>query len=225
MEALGLTYGDIAVLGILILAGLMGLAWGLVKAVLFMGAWVGAALISYATYEKAAPFFRDLMGDVAYVDYAAAAGIFVVALIVLFWFCSRIWLRVRASEFSSLDRSLGLLGGIAVGLLLVCVAYLGANWGLGKDKLPEYIAEARLRPYVQVGADAIRTFLPPEAQEKTKSAVDDTQRRIQDAQKTNRAMQQLMNQMSDQKENAPGEQKGYATPSRRDMDRLFESKK
>jgi membrane protein required for colicin V production len=224
MEAFGITFGDVAILVILVIAGLMGLAWGLVKAILFVATWVGAALVAFYTYEDATPYIQELIQAPAYDVYIAPAVIFVVSLIVLFWVFSRIWLRVRRSEFSSLDRSLGLLGGLVVGLILVCAAYLAANWELGEDELPPYIADARLRPYVQTGADVIRSFLPPEAQEKTKSAVRDTQSRIKDAQRTGRAMQKLMERAGDKSQSQPDQQKGYAPPSRRDMDRLIESK-
>ena len=42
MEALGITVGDITVVGILGIAALMGTALGLVKAVLFVASWAGA---------------------------------------------------------------------------------------------------------------------------------------------------------------------------------------
>ena len=101
---------------------------------------------------------------------------------------------------------------------------MAANWVLGEDELPSYIADARLRPYVETGANVIRTFLPPEVQEKTKAAVRDTQSRINDARRTGRAMQQLIERAGDKDLSQPDKQKCYAPPSRRDMDRLIESK-
>ena len=224
MDAFSITFGDVAILVVLVIAGLMGLAWGLVKAILFVATWVGAALIAFYTYEVATPYFQELIQAPAYDIYLAPVTIFIVSLILIFWMFSRIWLRVRKSEFSGLDRSLGLLGGLVVGLVMVCGAYLAANWELGEDELPSYIADARLRPFVETGANVIRTFLPPEVQEKTKAAVRDTQSRINDAQRTGRAMQQLIEQAGDKDQSQPDKQKGYAPPSRRDMDRLIESK-
>jgi membrane protein required for colicin V production len=224
MEAFGITFGDVAILVVLVVAALMGLAWGLVKAILFIATWVGAALITSCTYEDATPYFQELIQAPAYDVYVAPMAIFIVSLIVIFWVFSRIWRRVRMSEFSSLDRMLGLLGGLTVGLVLVCGAYLAANWELGKEELPSYIADARLRPYVQSGANVIRTFLPPEVQKKTKAAVRDTQSRIKDARRTGRAMQQLIERNGDKDVSNPDKQKGYAPPSRRDMQRLIESK-
>ena len=224
MEAFGITFGDVAILIVLVVAALIGLAWGLVKAILFIATWVGAALITSSTYEDATPYFQELIQAPAYDVYVAPVAIFIVSLIVIFWVFSRIWQRVRMSEFSSLDRMLGLLGGLTVGLVLVCGAYLAANWELGKEELPSYIADARLRPYVQSGANVIRTFLPPEVQKKTKAVVRDTQSRIKDARRTGRAMQQLIERNGDKDVLNPDKQKGYAPPSRRDMQRLIESK-
>lgn len=224
METFGITFGDLVVLGILIIAGLMGLALGLVKAILFVASWVGAGLITLYTYEHIKPYFAEFLEKQLYADIAAAASVFIVSLILLFWFCSLIWRAVRKSEFSGLDRSLGLLGGLFVGVFLVCIAYLGATWMWGEDDLPSAIGEARARPYVQVGTDMIRTFLPGKTQEKAKTTVGDTQRRIKDAMETERAMRRLLGQPSEGEQTPPDKQKGYATPSRRDMDRLFESK-
>ena len=148
-------------------------------------------------------------------------------MIVLFFVFSRVWKRVKESEFNSLDRSLGLLGGLVAGLLLVCSAYLAAHWELGEDNLPPYIAEAQLRPYVQYGADMIRPFLPAEVQEKTKSVIRETRNRAEDAKKVENALNKLdkLHGLTTKEPSTPADQqKGYATPSRRDMDRLFESK-
>ena len=223
MDAIGITFGDLAILAVLIIAGLMGLTLGLVKAVLFVGSWIGAALIALYAFEHVKHYFYDFIANPLYADITAAASVFIVSLIVLFWICSRIWSAVRNSEFSGLDRSLGLLGGLIVGVLLVCIAYLGATWMWSEKDLPRIIAEARARPYVEAGANAIRTFLPRAAQEEAKSTVGNTQKRLQDALETERAMRKLLGQ-EESGQSPPAEQKGYAAPSRRDMDRLFESK-
>ena len=110
---------------------------------------------------------------------------------------------------------------------MVCIAYLAAHWELGEDNLPPYIAEARLRPYVQYCADTIRPFLPQEVQEKTESVIRATRNRAEDAKKVENALNKLNNLhgLTTKSPSTPqNQQKGYATPSRRDMDRLFESK-
>ena len=232
METLGITFGDLVVLGILVIGGFMGMALGLVKAILFVSSWVGAALIAFYSYGHVQPYFQELLQDQLYANISAGASVFIVSLIVLFWFFSRIWIAVRNSEFSGLDRSLGLLGGLFVGIILVCIAYLGATWIWEEEKLPRVIVEARARPYVEIGAGVIRSFLPENAQKSSKAAVDKAQGqigkgiqdRILDAQKSGRVLEELLKRSGDSGQSSDDTQKGYATPSRRDMDRLIESK-
>ncbi|MEC7205492.1 MAG: hypothetical protein VXW49_17705, partial [Pseudomonadota bacterium] len=73
----------------------------------------------------------------------------------------------------------------------------------------------------------IRPFLPPEVQEKTKSVIRETRNRAEDAKKVENALNKLdkLHGLTTKEPSTPADQqKGYATPSRRDMDRLFESK-
>ena len=224
MEELGVTFGDFVVLGILVLGALMGLALGLVKAVLFAASWGGAGLVTFYSYEHIKPYFGGYFEKQLYADVAAAASVFVPSLVVLFWLCSLVWRAVRRSEFSGLDRSLGLLGGLFVGVFLVCVAYLGATWMWSEDDLPEIIANARSRPYVKIGAVTISAFLPGATEKDARSTVGDTGRRLKDAIETERAMRKLLGKTLEREEKPASQQKGYAAPPRRDMDRLIESK-
>lgn len=233
MEAFGITAGDFVVIGILVVAALMGLALGLVKAILFVGCWIGAGLLTLYGFERVKPYFYQFIDKQLYADVAAAATLFLISLVILFWFGSRIWSAVRNSAFNGLDRSLGLLGGLLVGSLLICLAYLGATWMWTEKELPPVIAEARARPYVRVGANWLRTFIPDSAQNeartavgKTKGGLDEAQDKWNKAQETDRAMQKLFGTpTTDGRSPESDAQKGYAAPSRHDMDRLFESKK
>ena len=64
-------------------------------------------------------------------------------------------------------------------------------------------------------------------QEKTKSVIRATRNRTEDAKKVENALNELdkLHGLTTKSPLTPqDQQKGYATPSRRDMDRLFESK-
>ncbi|MBO89559.1 MAG: hypothetical protein CMP14_08555 [Rickettsiales bacterium] len=226
MDMLGLTVGDISIIITIGVAAFLGMALGFVKAVLFVGSWISAAAIAYFLYQDATPYFSEYFETRRIAEISAATTVFVITLIFLFFVFSRIWKRVKESEFNSLDRTLGLVSGLTVGILLVCAAYLAAHWELGDDNLPPYIAEARLRPFVQFCADAVRPFLPPEMQEKTKSVIRATRSRAEDAEKVENALNKLNRFQSlttNRPSTLPNQQKGYAAPSRRDMDRLIES--
>ena len=94
----------------------------------------------------------------------------------------------------------------------------------GEDNLPTTIANARSRPYVAIGANTISDFLPRAARKEANTAMGDAGQRLNDAIKMERAMRKLLGKSPQSKENQTSEQKGYASPSRRDMDRLFESR-
>ena len=225
MDSFVITSGDFLVLGILVISGLVGLSLGLVKAVLFVGSWVGAGLCTLYSYEFVKPYFTEVLGTKLYSEIAAAVSIFIVSLLFLFWLGSTIWRAVRKSSFSSLDRSLGFLGGLLCGVFLICSAYLGSTWVWDKDKMPLTIKNALARPYIQIGTNIIRNLLPGNVELEAKKPMENTQRRIKEAIKTERAMRRLLRDTNDEESDKPSiGQKGYAKPSRRDMDRLFQSK-
>ena len=56
MEVLGVTFGDFRSAGHPGLGALMGLALGLVKAVLFAASWGGAGLVTFYSYEHIKPY-------------------------------------------------------------------------------------------------------------------------------------------------------------------------
>ncbi|MED5358482.1 MAG: hypothetical protein VYD85_08720, partial [Pseudomonadota bacterium] len=59
MEALGITVGDIIVVGILGIAALIGISLGLVKALLFVASLAGAAANYYFTYQDVTPYLLE----------------------------------------------------------------------------------------------------------------------------------------------------------------------
>ena len=226
MEIFGITLADSIVLAIMVVAALMGLAFGLVKAVLFFGSWIAAGIITLYSYEYTKPYFEDIIEKQLYADIVAVSSVYFISLIVLFWFSSLVWRAVRNSEFSGLDRSLGFLGGLIVGGFLVCVAYLGVIWVWNEEELPTTISEARVSPYLQIGTEFIRNLFPSKTEINAKTAVGETRQRIEDAFETERAMRRLLGKETANVKKLPSsKQKGYAGQSRNDMDRLIESKR
>ena len=75
-------------------------------------------------YSYARPFARDWIGNELIADIAAGAAIFVVSMIVLTFISHAIAGGVRDGSFGMLDRSFGLLAGLAIGGIFVCGGYL-----------------------------------------------------------------------------------------------------
>lgn len=160
METLSLTAADFAVAAIILVSGLLALARGFVKELLSVGAWVGAAVATLYGFKFVVPHARDLISIGWAADAAAAAAIFLVTLIVLTAITHWIASHVRNSNFSAIDRSLGLVFGLLRGAVIVCLVWLLVDWAIERPNQPQWIAEARSLPYVEAGADLIRAVVP-----------------------------------------------------------------
>ena len=80
MEFFEVTLGDIGILIVIGIAGMMGLALGMVKAVLFVTSWIGAGLITLYTYESVTPLFAKMFGQQLYAEVAGASSIFIIRI-------------------------------------------------------------------------------------------------------------------------------------------------
>ena len=151
-----MTVFDIIVIGIIVLSGVFAYARGLVREALSIAAWVLAGGAAFYAFPYAIPFFDRFLPKGAVADTAAAAAIFVVALIVLHVIARSLASRVKHSPLSTIDRTLGLLFGLARGLILVCLVYMGVAWFMHSNEAqPTWFAESRTRPYLAAGADKL----------------------------------------------------------------------
>ena len=151
-----MTVFDIIVIGIVVLSGVFAYSRGLVREALSIAAWVLAAIGAYYAFPYAIPFFDRFLPKGAVADTAAGAAIFIVALIVLHVIARSLASRVKHSPLSTVDRTLGLLFGLARGLVLVCLVYMAVAWFIHSNEAqPGWFAESRTRPYLAAGADKL----------------------------------------------------------------------
>ena len=97
METLDLTVGDILIITIIGVATFLGMVLGLIKAILFVGSWIGAAAIANFIYQDATPYFLKYIKTQKIAEISAATTVFVIALIVLFFIFSRCLLYTSPS--------------------------------------------------------------------------------------------------------------------------------
>ncbi len=152
---------DVAVLAVLVLSALAGLVRGLVREVLGVGAWVLAVLAAWVFFPAVAPFMRHRIANVNLADVAAFLAVFVPVLIVL-WIAARsVSGMVQRSAVGGLDRTLGLVFGLARGALIVVVAYILAGLVVPVEQWPSPVLRARLLPAAWQGAAWAATQMPP----------------------------------------------------------------
>ena len=152
---------DLVVLAIVLVSGLLAVMRGLVREVLGIAAWVAAALIAYKAMPYVAPWTRQQVTDPGVGDVLALGGVFLVALIILWFVVGVIGGLVRDSALGSLDRTLGLVFGLARGAVLVCAAYILAGFVIPPDNWPPPVREARSLTPAYEGAAWLASQLPP----------------------------------------------------------------
>jgi membrane protein required for colicin V production len=223
---------DIIVLAVIGLSGLFAFARGFVKEVFSIGAWVGAGLIALYAFPHVRPIARSLIAAPAIADGAAAISVFLVSVIVLSLLASAIAGRVKGSALSALDRTLGLVFGLARGIAIACVAWIAASWALPEKDWPDWARGARTRPFLMSGADTLRSLVPGQARERGAATAAEAQRVYEQAREADRLMRALSAPVSGTpvpaaavggaKALAPAPS-GYNPSARKDMDRLFEN--
>lgn len=153
---------DVIVLVVLALSGLAGFVRGLVRETLGLGAWIGAAIAAVAAFSWSQPLARRLIGNPDFADPAAFGGVFLLVLIVLNLFARFVSGAVRTSALGGLDRSLGLLFGIARGAAVAVAAYIVGGLATPPETWPPVVLEARVLPATYRGAVWAANLLPPD---------------------------------------------------------------
>jgi membrane protein required for colicin V production len=152
---------DLAVLGVAGLSALIGFARGLVREVLGVGAWLGAAAVAAIAFPFASAKARTMITDPGIADVVAAVAVFLVALILLSLIASWVGGVVRNSALGGLDRSLGLIFGLARGAALIVIAYIAVGLVEAPAAWPPVVLAARALPFAYEGAAWVVEILPP----------------------------------------------------------------
>jgi membrane protein required for colicin V production len=152
---------DMFVIGVIVLSGLLAFARGFVKEALSIVGWIGAIAASAYALPYVRPLTQHLVRSTAVADAIAAGVVFIVVLIILSVITSAIARRVKHSSLSALDRTLGLIFGLARGALLVCIAFIALSFVLprGGDR-PRWVADARTLPLVADATDRLTRLMP-----------------------------------------------------------------
>ena len=215
---------DVAVIVILLISGLFALFRGFVKEVLGAAGWVGAGFATYVLYYRGwvFPWFRHFITVPWLADSAAGVTIFIVAHVVFSAISHAIAHRVHQSNFSTLDKSLGLVFGLLRGAAVVCLGYLALGWAFSSaDQYPAWVREARTMPIIERGARLIEKLIPESARHRGAQAVTDAAAKAREGLAAKRDFDQLS--QPEPKADAPKDREGYNRDEIKDMNRLFQS--
>jgi membrane protein required for colicin V production len=151
---------DLLVVGIVAISALLGLSRGFVRELLGVGSWIVAGYGAYRFGPAAVPLEMKLLGNADVAEPAAYVTVFVLLLILLSLLSNLVGRVVSGSALGGLDRTLGLVFGLARGAVVVMAAYIPLALMLPPDKWPQAALTARSLPYVYEGAVWLAGLLP-----------------------------------------------------------------
>jgi membrane protein required for colicin V production len=154
------TWADLAVLVLVAISAGLSFMRGLVREVLGLAAWAGAAYLSYVGIDYAIGPVRDLVGNEQMSLIIAHTVLFLGGLLVLTIGTSVVAQLFHSLGLGAVDRTLGILFGIARGALLVVAGYIAGGWFATPERWPEPVREARLLPLVADSAAALVQHIP-----------------------------------------------------------------
>jgi membrane protein required for colicin V production len=154
-----LTGFDYAVIAVIVLSALRGAWRGLIAELFSLIGWIVAFVLGARYAGRIAPLFPANLPGTTLTQWLIGFAVIAVGVILVAGVGNALLGRLtEVSGLRSVDRSLGLLFGLARGVLLVLALYVAA----GFTELPTYAfwRNAVLRPYVEEGIQTLKPFLP-----------------------------------------------------------------
>ena len=157
----GISYVDLIIAGSFLLFIIVGIVRGFTNDVLSLMTWVGAFMVTSATFPLLQPTIRPYITEPFFADIVLGFVLFILALIVLVAIAKGISAMVRKSILSGLDRTLGIISGFFRASVIVTGIYLSALMFWKPGATPAAFQEARLLPFVNMTATWVHRFLIP----------------------------------------------------------------
>lgn len=127
---------------IIIISAILAFSRGLVRELMAILGWIGAAIAAYYFAPGVQPLVKELpvvgefLSDSCELSVVAAfAGVFVVGLIVAALFTPLLSGAVQRSALGGIDQALGFLFGAARGILLIAIALIVYSRVLSDQKI------------------------------------------------------------------------------------------
>lgn len=158
-----MTWVDFVALAVVLLSAVIGFFRGMVREVLGVGAWVGAAIAALVLESRTTPLLAPHVSPDWLATALAIGGVFIAVLVVLKILIHFIANLVQRSLLGGLDRALGLVFGVARGAFIVILAYIVGGLAVpDRARWPAEVLEARALPYAADGAAWLIAQLPPD---------------------------------------------------------------
>jgi membrane protein required for colicin V production len=145
---------------VVLVSGMLALLRGFTREVLAILSWVAAAAAAYFFYPLALPYIKPYIAKDELALLAAAASVFLVALIAVSLVTVKLSDVILDSKVGALDRTLGFVFGAVRGALIAVVAFVFYSWLVPEANQPQWIKDARAKPFLAAGGEKLREMLP-----------------------------------------------------------------
>lgn len=206
-----------------VLGGLAAAYYGGPLLVPLMDGWLGV--------DPAAEEPQKLFGEIpyTYVSIGLAYGcVFIVVVVILSIISHMIAETAKSIGLGAVDRSLGVVFGLARGILLLGILYSPVYLMVDKETTAAWFDGSKTYPYIEMTSEALAEFLPEAAKKGLEEqATEEGQEGA--VEKTRDTLQRLdllekRDGTADANGNASAaeQEKGYNDKQREQMDKLFE---
>ncbi len=151
-----LSWLDIGLAVVMLISGYLAMLRGLTREVLAILSWGVAAFATMLLWPQYRDVVRSYISPDILADIVLAAGIFILVLIVVSLITVYIADKVLDSRIGALDRTLGVVFGLARGLILVVILYLFLNMVVPKETQPVWVQQARSLPLIEQTGEFIK---------------------------------------------------------------------
>jgi membrane protein required for colicin V production len=200
---------DLIVVAVVALSGLFAFIRGFVREALSIAAWAGALVVAIYFYTPLEPMVQTVIKSVLAAQIVTGLGLFLVSVILFSVLVGVISSKVRGSGLGALDRALGLLFGVARGVVLVSLGYLVMTHLLKAEDMPPWVVDAHSRPLLAKGAEQIQQMIPHNLPGTLGAAAD----RLNQAQTAAKASADLKNSLDQLNRPPPTKQAAKPTPA------------
>ena len=227
---------DIIVLIILFISAGIAFLRGVIRETLTIAGVIGGMAAAYFFGDNVSPIFAGWLGIEAgeeagrlfdivpytmVADGLAYGAVFIGVVIILSIVSHILAESVKTLGLGAIDRSLGVVFGLARGLLLLGLLYLPVYMMVAQETKDKWFAGSRTHFYIEKTAGFIHAFLP----EGTLKQVEEKTEEAKDINSTREKLQQidlLGGEKKDAESTGTGE--GYQEEFRDKMNELFQEK-
>lgn len=152
---------DLIVLIVIGLSAMLSFFRGFLREVMSLGTWIAASIIALYGFPTVSTWIEPHVKSAVIASGLASIGVFFIALIFISLLSGLLLKFIKPSkDVGVIDNLIGLGFGVARGLLIVAIGYFIATIVVLEKDMPDWVREAKSRPYISKAAKAVAKLTP-----------------------------------------------------------------